>query len=186
MGGDFRRASAQLSQAMDREIPVSVGGMLVDGFRRSFRDQRFNDTGSRKWDEVQRRIEGSPWYGFNRGTNASVPPGSRGYHRSGRPRRYGTRGGTTNFSPAATTRNILFGSGSSALRDSIFLQNARAMRVVIASDAPHAQVHNEGLPSKIFGRKVFRMPKRQFMGTSNLLNTQARGVIDRIVTRIMR
>lgn len=186
MGADLQERARQLTTAIQTEIPTTIGEMFVEGFGASFRMQRFNDDGSPAWPEVKRRQTGNQWYGFQKGTNASVPEGSRGYTANGRPRRYGTKGGKTNFSPRATTRKILYGSGSNNLQTSIYLHTARGARIIIATDQPHAEVHNEGLRSKIFGRKTFTMPKRQFMGTSNKLNRHARKTIERIITRIVQ
>lgn len=185
MGADLQERAQQLKNAIQTDIPTTIGEMLVEGFGASFRIQRFNDDGSPAWPEVKRRQTGNRWYGFQRGTNYAVPPGARGYTASGRPRKYGTKGGKTNFSPRATTRKILYGSGSSNLQTSIYLHTASASQVIIASDQPHAAVHNEGLQAKIFGKTTFTMPKRQFMGTSKKLNNRAMKVIDTIVTRII-
>lgn len=182
---DLDRAGTQIAQAINRDIPVLVGESLVDGFQKSFDLQRFNDNGSAPWKEVKRRTEGNEWYGFNYKTNSSVPEGSRGYRANGRPRRYGTMGGTTNFSPTAATRSILLGWGSANLRGSIFLHTANRARVIVASDQPHAEVHNEGGEAYIFGRKKFTMPKRQFMGHSAKLDREAKQIIDTVITRII-
>ena len=182
---DLDRAGREIAQAINQRIPVLVGEMLVDGFQKSFDMQRFNDAGTAPWQQVQRRREGSPWYGFNYRSNYSVPAGSRGTHANGRPRRYGTRGGITNFTPTATTRSILLGWGSANLRGSIYLHTANRGRVIVASDQPHAQVHNEGGEAQIFGRKVFTMPKRQFMGHSTKLDNEAKEIIDNVITQII-
>ena len=185
MGRDFSQRANQAAEAINNRIPIVVGEMLVDGFKKSFDLQRFNDDGSLPWKEVQRRKPGSPWYGFNYKSNYPVAGGSRGSYPNGKPRRYGTRGGITNYTPTASTRSILLGWGSANLRDSIYLFYARNARVIVASDQEHAQVHNEGQDARIFGGKAFKMPKRKFMGTSQKLNREAKQLIDNIFSRIL-
>jgi phage gpG-like protein len=186
---DFNLKADQVAKVIDSKVPQLVGEMLVDGFRDSFDNSKFNDAGAEPWKEVKRRQMGNPWYGFSYvpggGANYRVPAGSRGNYPSGKPRRYGTRGGKTNFSPRAATRSILLGHGSTNLRDSIYLRAARRGYIVVASDQPHAQVHNEGGKSRIFGGKEFTMPRRQFMGTSTKLNQKAKDIIELVIKRIL-
>jgi hypothetical protein len=159
INADMEEKGRKIAAAIDTTIPVLVGEMLVDGFQKSFDLQKFNDEGAQPWKEVERRKQGSEWYGFNYKSNASVGTGARGYRPNGRPRRYGTRGGITNFTQTASTRSILLGWGSANLRGSIFLYEAKRGRVIVASDQPHAAVHNEGLEAEIFGKKAFKMPQ---------------------------
>lgn len=189
IAGDFAMKAKLLTQVIDTRIPKLVGEMLVDGFRESFDNQKFNDTGVEPWKQVKRRITGQPWYGFQwipgGGPKYKVPAGSRGSYPNGSVRKYGTRGGKTNFSPRAATRAVLLGSGSVNLRDSIYLYKATRGMIVVASDQDHAQVHNEGGTAKIFGGKAFTMPKRQFMGTSDILNKRAKRLIGIAITKIL-
>lgn len=172
------RKANEIKNEIDNIIPSSVGKILVDGFKKSWDFQRFNDDGSTPWREVKRRTDGDPWFGFR-----YIPGGSAKYRApsGGRPRTSSRK----YYSPRATSRAILFGDGSSNLRDSIVLRSATRGRVVIASDQPHAAVHNEGGTARIFGRKVFQMPKRQFMGTSGKLNRQAYSFITKRIKKIL-
>lgn len=180
---DMAKKTAQVLGAINTRIPTVVGEMLVDGFKESFDRQRFNDTNSERWKEVERRKKESAWYGFEyRGDRRTSVAFVRD-RKTGRTRRARSQR-KLNFSKAATTRAILLGSGSTNLRDSIYLHTARGAKVIIASDQPHAEVHNEGGKAKIFGKKEFTMPKRQFMGTSGKLNNKARGLINRIIDNI--
>jgi phage gpG-like protein len=182
---DFKRKANQIGNAFNSRLPKMIGEHFVDGFKKSFDMQKFNDNGSQSWKQVKRRISGQPWFGFNYRTNGTVPSGSRGTYPSGKPRKYGTRGGITNFSTAATTRSILLGSGSVSLRNSIFLYKATNRQVIVASNKPHAQVHNEGGMAKVFGKKEFTMPKRQFMGNSSKLNEEAKPLIRKVIDSIL-
>lgn len=162
MGKDFREKSKRIDRAFDRELPKAIGEMHVDGFKDSFKMQRFNDSGAPKWPEVERRKPSSSWYGFS----------------------YKGKGMKT-FSPAATRRAILHGSGSAELRDSIHLRYARAATIRIANDKPYAQAHNEGGKGRIFGRKPFTQKKRQFMGHSHRLDGMGGEIITRKMNRIL-
>lgn len=160
MDDDLKLKAKQMAAAINSDVPMLVGEMLVEGFKKSWDLQRFNDTGSPKWAEVERRKSGSDWYGF-------------AYKNK------------KNFSKRATTRNILYGSGSTNLRDSIILSSFTNRRIVISSNQPHAAVHNEGLNAKIFGRKTFQMPKRQFMGNSIFLHKKAKQIINKVIDKIL-
>jgi phage gpG-like protein len=56
--------------------------------------------------------------------------------------------------------------------------------VIITSDKPYAQIHNEGGEAKIFGKKVYRMPKRQFIGPSYELDEKILKKIDYEIMKI--
>ena len=76
-------------------------------------------------------------------------------------------------------RAILVKTGN--LRRSIRVISRSINEVVIGSDLPYAQVHNEG------GRtRRGRMPKRQFIGESAVLNRKILARLDRIIQRIFR
>ena len=63
--------------------------------------------------------------------------------------------------------------------------NASKKKVVITNDKPYARVHNEGLPAKIYGKKVFQMPKRQFIGVTPKLKKSIQNKIERDITKII-
>lgn len=92
-------------------------------------------------------------------------------------------------------RRLLVASGR--LRRSLRMQYTQT-RITISTDVPYAQIHNEGGPVKAtvkvrahkrrghavkaHTRQVdFTMPKRQFMGASQLLNRR----IERLVTNAL-
>ena len=83
---------------------------------------------------------------------------------------------------AAKTRAILINSG--ALRDSIRYEASRGMVKVMSSEI-YAPVHNEGLNAKIYGKKTFKMPKRKFMGHSELILSEIRKKVDTNIKRII-
>lgn len=58
MGSDFRRKNKRLSRALDNDIPAMIGEEHKNGFRRSFRDQRFYDHGTKTWKKPERTYKG--------------------------------------------------------------------------------------------------------------------------------
>jgi phage gpG-like protein len=171
---DLKKNLEQFKQAYERKLPEAIGHNLVDGFRDSFQMQRFNDYGSKPWKEVKRRKPGSGWYGFEyKGERKANVIGLRS-----------KRG--ANFSRAATTRGILIGHGRIGLSDSIFLQTARAGRVVVSTNAEHAKIHNEGGTIKVFGKGTATMPKRQIMGHSDKINQENKTIIDKQLNKILK
>lgn len=76
-------------------------------------------------------------------------------------------------------RKILTQTG--ALKNS--MQNAGVLRgnilnIVVWTSKIYAKIHNNGLMGLAFGKYPFRMPKRQFIGNSNILNKKLETRID--------
>jgi hypothetical protein len=46
-------------------------------------------------------------------------------------------------------------------------------------------VHNEGLEASVFGKKKFKMPKRQFIGESARLNERIMALIKKDINNIV-
>lgn len=158
----FDKIHGKVKRAVEVTIPQAIAREGVNHFRQSFKDQRYNEAGSQPWQEVKRREKNSGWYGFKYGS------------KTRRPKKYG---GGKNYIEAATSRAILFGSGSSKLRDSIFIKEASARGVEWASSSDHATIHNQGGRMKVFGKHSAVMPKRQFMG----MGTRLKGKIKQTV-----
>lgn len=76
-------------------------------------------------------------------------------------------------------RNILIKSGN--LRRSIRVKSRTFRSVVIGSDLPYAQTHNDGL--RVRG---FKMPKRQFIGNSSVLNRTLTRRLNDMIEKIFR
>lgn len=78
-----------------------------------------------------------------------------------------------------TNRKILTQTG--ALKNSM-QHSGRLTRnewnVVVKSTKIYAKIHNEGLMGLAWGKYPFRMPKRQFMGDSNILDKKLQTRID--------
>lgn len=87
---------------------------------------------------------------------------------------YKTRGGRL---VNDTNRAILVKSGD--LRRSIRIVNKTINKVVLGSDLPYAQIHNDGLYGRAWGKHRFKMPKRQFIGHSRKLIAKLRADLDK-------
>lgn len=75
------------------------------------------------------------------------------------------------------SRAILVKSGD--LRRSIRIVNKTINKVVIGSDLPYAQIHNDGLYGMAWGKHRFKMPKRQFIGHSRKLINKLKSDLDK-------
>lgn len=168
------------------DLPKIAGKMAEDEFRENFQRQGFRNNGITPWKDVKRRDSKSSWYGFQykgeRRTSIAIRKNKKTgkYARSKKQRKL-------NFSLAATERRILVGPGSN-LMNSIRVREATSSRVVIGSDLPYSEVHNEGGYIRIFGKKKVKLAKRQFIGESrelmNELEEKLLLNIDRIVDSV--
>jgi phage gpG-like protein len=79
-------------------------------------------------------------------------------------------------------RAILVKSGR--LRRSIRTKRFGLLAVKILTDVPYAQIHNDGLMGRAFGKHSFKMPKRQFIGYSGVLNRKIITKLDVTIKRI--
>jgi len=173
---DLKREARKIERVLDKKAAREIGLMAVDVYKGSFKKQKFNDSGASPWEQVKRRENSSGWYGFKLGQNQRRPGAKR-------KRRPGTK---TNFSRPRTTNAILHGSGSSNLRDSIFLKTARPDKIEIANDAPYAEVQNNGGYIKVFGRSRARIPGRKFMGHNKLVNFKAGKIMNTLITKTLK
>lgn len=64
--------------------------------------------------------------------------------------------------PRDDRRGILIGKGTGTLHKEV-LAEKNGMDVSVGTDIVYAQIHNEGLEGKAFGKYPFKMPQRQFM-----------------------
>ena len=148
-----------------RTIAPETGARIaLTHFQDSFRNQGFTDKALVKWKDVKRRDPNSAWYGFERYGTAP--------RRGEKKRKKGDPVKTTNFSPNATKRNILLPKGSKLFASIKSTTGDATFKIL--SDRPHASVHNYGEPAMIFGKKTFTMPKRQFIGDSQVLRNKLR------------
>ncbi len=85
---------------------------------------------------------------------------------------------------STSSRAILVKSGD--LRRSIKVISKRYHSITLGSDLPYAQIHNDGLMGKAYGKYPFKMPKRQFIGHSRKLIDQLRNKLDKRIQNVFR
>ena len=163
----IREIEKKISLYVKKDFPRQVGKMSVDEFRENFRRQGFRNNGITPWPEVKRRKKGSPWYGFQYKGEKRTSVHYVRDRKTGKTRRSKTQK-KLNFSNAATRRGILIGPGAN-LMNSITVFEADEKKVIVGSDLPYAEVHNEGGYIKVFGKAVRKLPRRQFIGESHEL-----------------
>ena len=168
-----------IKRFLNKDLPRIAGKMAVDEFRENFHRQGFRNNGITRWAEIKRRDPQSAWYGFQYKGERRTSLRLKKDRKTGRLVK-SDKQKKLNFSNAATTRGILIGPGSN-LMNSIRISEASVKRVVIGTDLPYAQVHNEGGMIKIFGKKQVKLPKRQFIGESRELMEELQKVLmDRV------
>ena len=149
------------------DLPRIAGKMAVDEFRENFRRQGFRNNGIMPWPDVRRRDKSSPWYGFQYKGERRTSVRYIRDRKTGKTRRSKTQR-KLNFSNAATRRGILIGPGAN-LMNSISVRERSPSQVIVGTDLPYAEVHNEGGYIRVFGKAVRKLPKRQFIGESREL-----------------
>ena len=84
-----------------------------------------------------------------------------------------------------TTRGILIGKGSGNLRRSLKRVSLGRYGVIITSNLPYAKIHNDGLMGRAWGKYAFKMPKRQFVGYSRVMNAKIESKIHSIIKKVL-
>lgn len=182
MKPNLKALEIRLKRYIKRDLPRIVGIEAVNHFKNSFDKQGFTDKSLAKWKNAKRRDPNSKWYGFEYRSTAKLPANHP--RRKGTIKKYKARKETpiTNYSPAATKRKILSGS-TGDLKESLEYQ-IQPGRVIVSSNLPYAEIQNEGGTAQIFGKKTFKMPKRQFMGKSQQLDKTIERLLDEDLKRI--
>lgn len=153
---EIKRLESEFKELFEKNAPTIAGKAAVSYFKKNFQNEAW---GRVAWKEVQRRIPG---------TKANKYAAK--HHK------------------ARTKRKILAGD-TGDLGRSIEIKSVQKGQVVIwtapnafESKEPYGRVHNEGLRA---GRgKGFVMPKRQFMGESEQLNTLIISELERKLKQI--
>lgn len=140
------------------DIKHVMGVEATNHFKDSFRNEGFTDETLNPWKDVKRRDKESPWYGHS--------------------------GQTGKFSAERATAPILTGETRE-------LQNAITYRPIpggvrVSNDKPYAAVHQYGLPARIYGKKLFVMQARPFIGKSAVLMRNIEDKIKREFIRILQ
>ncbi|MDR1381776.1 MAG: phage virion morphogenesis protein [Tannerella sp.] len=154
----LKETAKELKSFVEDVAPEIAGNEAVAHFRENFDREGFVDNGLKKWADVKRRDKNSPWYGFSANTGS-------------------------HFSSTRAQDKILHDTGE--LRDSIEYEITGRGEVTIGSDKPYARVHNEGGTAKIFGKKAFTMPRRQFIGESSELDDRIIHELEREIGKII-
>jgi len=75
-------------------------------------------------------------------------------------------------------KNILVQSGT--LRRSITVKRVTSREAIIGTEGvKYAKIHNEGLMGSAFGKYPFKMPKREFIGRSTILENKIKRIIEK-------
>lgn len=146
-------------EKLKRSLPIEVGNMGQNHFRRSFEQQGFVDKSLVKWKEVKRREPGTDAYKY---------PKKNAADRHARGIMIGIR-----------TK----GSGPH-LRDSVAQSNKKSTwnEILFTVPQPYAAVHNYGLRA---GRGAgFIMPQRQFIGRSTVLLDAIKQKVNLSISRL--
>lgn len=145
---NIREFSRQFPEKMQRikdfvktDAKEILGTEAIEHFRESFKNEGFTDETLSKWPEVERRKDDSEWYGHS--------------------------GQTGKFSAARTTAKILTGETNELHNAFSYVHTEAGVKVI--NDKPYANVHQSGLPAKIYGKKSFTMLRRQFVGRSKVM-----------------
>ncbi|OJV19341.1 MAG: virion morphogenesis protein [Bacteroidetes bacterium 41-46] len=140
------------------QIKDILGVEAVNHFKASFENEGFTDEEVKKWPDVKRRNPDSKWYGHS--------------------------GQTGKFSQTRTLAKILSGE-SGELKNSIsYVKIETGVRVTDAT--PYAGVHQFGEMAKVYGKKVFQMPARPFMGKSAVLKKKIEDKITAEIKKILK
>lgn len=183
---DFKKLYAKLDRIqkyLDNQLPTIIGVEAVNFFKESFDNQGFTDQTLEKWKEVKRRDPKSVWYGFKYGATSPVPdnhPKRKGAKSKWKQRKAGA---SSNYSPTATKTKILH-SQQNELKNSI-KYTPMTLGAKITAAGVYAKVINEGGKIKVFGKTPATMPKRQFMGTSQVLNRKLAEIIKHDISKIL-
>ncbi len=161
---EFERSLAErMKKAQEwvegEDIKDVLGTQAKNHFKDSFDHEGFMDEDTvKKWPEVKRRDPDSPWYGHSSQTGK--------------------------FAESRTTAKILTGH-TGELKESItYVKIHRGVRV--SNPKEYAKVHQEGLTAKIYGKKVFQMPARPFIGRSRTLKRNIEEKIYKEIKRILK
>lgn len=172
---DFQNSINKIAKAiayMENTAPTIMGVEAVNHFKDSFANQGFTDRSLEKWKEVERRKEGR-WKGFQYGSTVARPGSKKRNPNS-----------QTNYSPAAEKRDILTGTTLELMNGIDWQKTATGVKVY--ATAAYAKIHNQGGPMTIFGSKSSTMPKRQFIGKSEVLRNKLSKMIINDLHKILK
>jgi phage gpG-like protein len=135
-----------------------LGVEAVNHFKDSFENEGFTDETLQKWTDVKRRDQNSKWYGHSAQTGK--------------------------FSQARTLAKILNGETGELKNSNSYVKLVDGVRVSNATQ--YARVHQFGETAKVYGKKVFQMPARPFMGNSAILKKHIEDKITNEIKKILK
>lgn len=181
--GDIQKRLKDIDRCVKSQLPRQIGIEAVNHYKDNFRKGGFVNGGVNKWADVKRRDPKSAWYGFDyKGEKRSSYSFTRD-KKTGKTKKSKTQKKlnwsrtATKYTPLLSRRNELMNSLRYEVSDAV---------VRITSDKPYAEVHNEGGNIKIFGKKVSRVPQRQFVGYSQELDKKIEILIDNNINKILK
>lgn len=145
---------AMANKLKSLDLSLDMANTAKMEFVQNFRNQSFD---GKAWAEVERRKPNSEWY--KKGTQSD------------------------------RNRSILIGKGSGKLRRDVGNsvktghKNSNLSYTLVVNNK-YAAVHNEGLNAKIYGKKSFKMPQRQFVGMTSELNKKLLMKINQKIIKI--
>ena len=144
------------------DIKDILGVEAINHYKESFENEGFKDDETiQKWPDVKRRDSDSAWHGHS--------------------------GQTGKFSQARTIAKILSGeTGETEELKSALTYVKIDKGVRVSNPKEYAKVHQEGLQAKIYGKKVFQMPARPFIGNSKLLKRNIEAKILREIKKLLK
>lgn len=170
----FQARMREVQQFVESNDIKDIAGVeAVNHFQSSFDNEGFTDETLEPWDDVARRDPASPWYGHS-GFPAQKPD---------KKIKKGDTELVGNFSQARATAKILRGE-TSELRNSIDYKYTDS-GVRVTSPTLYGRVHQFGLQARIYGKKLFTMIARPFMGKSKVLKANIEDKIKREIKKIL-
>ncbi len=179
----FKKSSAALRLYASKDLPRIVGIEALNHFKKSFDNGGFTDRSLKKWTPSKRTQSSSEWYGFEYRATTRIPNAHP--RRVDAKKKYKARkeNPITNYSKAAIKRKTMNGY-TGDLKESLYY-SIEPNKVVVRSDLAYATVHNEGGSAQVFGKKSFTMPKRQFAGESETLDSIIAKIVSEDIERIL-
>lgn len=173
----LKASAQQLHRFITIEAPTIIGTEAVNHFKTSFLNKGFTDAALVPWKPAKRTLSKSIWYGFQAGAKTPKPSSHPSRWKAKKAYKARKQSAITSYSPAATLRPTL--SGTTSLLAQGITYRKQNGNVVVYSNHPAAQVHNEGGKAFVFGKKSITLPKRQFMGNSIKLHAKSKLILNK-------
>ncbi len=154
----FPEKIAALKEFVEEDAKDIIATEAIEHFRATFVNEGFTDENLEKWADVERRNPASAWYGHS--------------------------GETGKFSAARTTAKILTGETNELQNAFSYVKTDTGVKVV--NDKPYAGVHQYGKNAYIYGKKMFKMIARPFVGKSKAMVAKINGELKERIIAILK